>query len=48
MPGSGTKNSFFEYVAENSEYTWDDAAIIAAAWRYVERAKGKNRYIFLK
>ena len=45
MPGSGTKNSLSRYVA-NSEYVWDEAAMIADASRYVERAKGRYRYRF--
>ena len=32
MPGSGTKNSLSRYAA-NSAYVWDEAAMIAAAWR---------------
>src|SRR5579864_8256037 len=38
-PGSGMKNILSRY-APNSEYVWDEAAIIADAWRYVDRAKG--------
>ena len=32
MPGSGIKNSLSRYTA-NSAYVWDEAAMIAAAWR---------------
>ena len=32
MPFSGTKNSLSRYAA-NSAYVWDEAAMIAAAWR---------------
>ncbi len=41
MPGSGTKNSLSRYLA-NSAHTWDEAAIIAAAWLISGSSKRKK------
>src|SRR6266446_5983163 len=46
-PFSGTKKTLSRYAA-NSAYVWEEATMIAAELRYVDRAKGRYRYAFLK